>query len=160
MNTFSLLLVSVTVDRRMRGSNAVYSCWSILSETKTPVLSQPTSRCGKSQVERRSLFLPMWLLIPMKCWNMLGQRLPVIRQAQMGYRRRICLKRQKRSLTVRAKLKRSTPPPKPHHHHRPSIPAGRRGARAASVPLNLGQRLALLMQLNKKHRGDLHISTL
>lgn len=101
-----------------------YCCWilcSLLSDAmenrrSRTFFSQFTSRWGKSQVESRSLFLPhptatMWLLIPMKFWNIFRQRLPVIQQAQMGYRRRICLKRQKRTLTVRAKLKRSVPPP-------------------------------------------------
>lgn len=124
MTTFSLFLVSVAVDRHTWRSSVVCCCWiwcSLLSDAmenhrSRTFFSQLTSRCGKSQVESRSLFLPhptatMWLLIPMKCWNIFRQRLPVIRQAQMGYRRRICLKRQKRTLTVRAKLKRSVPPP-------------------------------------------------
>lgn len=113
-----------------------------------PVFSQLTPRCSKSQVESRSLFLPhptarMWLSIPTKCRNIFRQRLPVIRPAQMGYRRRICLKRQKRTLTVRAKRRRSVPSPNPH---RPSIPAGRWGARAASVPLSFRAALGLLKQ--------------
>lgn len=64
----------------------------------------------------------VWLLIPMKFWNILKQRLPVIRPAQMGYRRRICLKRQKGTLTVKAELKRSVrylPNPHHHYHHNP-----------------------------------------
>lgn len=109
-------------------------------------------RCSKSQLVSRSLFLPpsqsIWLLIPMKCQNIFRQRLPVIRPAQMGYRRRIYLKRQKKTLTERRKRRRSVPLPVPpslpplphhshhsHHSHHPSIPAGRWGTRAASVPL-------------------------
>lgn len=67
----------------------------------------------------------VWLLIPMKFWNILKQRLPVIRRAQMGYRRRFWLKRQKRTLTVIAELKRSVryrPNPHHHYHHNPPSP--------------------------------------
>lgn len=42
-----------------------------------------------------------------------------------------------------------TSPNPHHHHHHPFIPAGRWWARAASVPLSLGQRVALLTQPNK-----------
>lgn len=56
--------------------------------------------------------LPHLLSIPMKWWNIFRQRLPLIRLAQMGHRRRICLK-QKRTLTVR-RGKKSTPWILPH----------------------------------------------
>lgn len=51
--------------------------------------------------------LPHLFSVPMKWWNIFRQRFPLIRRAQMGHRRRICLK-QKRTLTVRRK-KKSTP---------------------------------------------------
>ena len=120
---------------------------SRLKTSKPSVFSQLTLSCSsKSQVESCSLFVLrrpstacMWLLIPMKYWNIFRQRLAVIRPAQMGYRRRICLKRQKRTLTVRAKLRRSVPPsPRSpsSSSSSPSVPAGRTGTRAASVPLS------------------------
>lgn len=52
----------------------------------------------------------------MKWWTIFRQRVPLIRLAQMGHRRRICLKGQKKSLTVRRrgeKIHSNVYPPPP-----------------------------------------------
>lgn len=130
--------------------------WDAEKTPKPPVFSQLTSRWSKSQVESRSLFLPhptarCWLLIPMKCRNIFRQRLPVIRPAQMGYPRRICLKRQKRTLTVREKRSVKCTSPNPHQPSHTSIPVGRRRARAASVPLSFSVALGFVEAAQQDH---------
>lgn len=87
--------------------------------------------------------LPHLFSIPMKRWNIFRQSLPLIRLAQMGHRRWICLK-QKRTLTVRRKKNPHRgsphcPHPHLHQHPHPSVPAEWRRTRAASVPPSFGK---------------------
>lgn len=107
-----------------------------------------TSRSSsKSQVESRALLLPHVTPNSHEGSEHFRQRLPVIRPAQMGYRRRICSKRQRRTLTVRAKLRRSVTPPNHQPLPHPPIttpPAQQDGeGRVQQVCLSIsGQRLA------------------
>lgn len=88
--------------------------------------------CAKSHVGAPLLYvlqIHTWLSIPMKWWTIFRQRLPLIRLPQMGHRRRICLKGQKKSLTVRNKKKKN-PQQRVSSPHAPpaSSPIGPSGA--------------------------------
>lgn len=147
--------------------NKVLHCLKLLKNHRSRLFSQSTHHAA-AKVSwwwwwwwwRSCLLFPplhhpraarVWLLIPLKCWNIFRQRLPVIRPAQMGYRRRICSKRQKRTLTVRAKLRSVHPDP----HPPPSSslhPSGTvRGACSKCASQFQGQGLSLLKQHSNIH---------